>query len=130
MSNGQSNLEAQLLALRTDGENAIAQADTLESLEELRVSYLGKKGQLSVLLGSMGKLSAEERPKIGAVANTVKEALQTSLDKQRTVLETAKIQAQLQSETLDSSSQRYYRPSIRYICRYGVYRSTGARNGD
>lgn len=88
MSKPESNLEAQLLALKTDGESAIASADTLERLEELRVNYLGKKGQLSVLLGSMGKLSVEERPKIGAIANTVKEALQTSLDKQRNILST------------------------------------------
>lgn len=108
MSNGLNDLEAQLLALRTDGENAIKNAETLDRLEELRVNYLGKKGQLSVLLGSMGKLSAEERPKIGAVANTVKEALQSSLDKQRTALEAAKIQAQLQAETLDVTMPGIY----------------------
>jgi phenylalanyl-tRNA synthetase alpha chain len=113
MSNGQSNLEAQLLALRTDGEGAISQADTLQLLEELRVSYLGKKGQLSAILGSMGKLSAEEKPKIGAIANTVKEALQTSFDNQRQTLETAKIQAQLESETLDVTMPGIFRPQGR-----------------
>jgi phenylalanyl-tRNA synthetase alpha chain len=113
MSNGQSNLEAQLLALRTDGEGAIFQADTLERLEELRVSYLGKKGQLSAILGSMGKLPADEKPKIGAIANTVKEALQTSLDNQRKTLETAKIQAQLESETLDVTMPGIFRPQGR-----------------
>jgi hypothetical protein len=113
MSNPQSNLEVQLKALRTDGENAIASADTLERLEELRVNYLGKKGELSVLLGSMGKLSAEERPKIGAVANTVKEALQASLDKQRNALEQAKIQVQLEAETLDVTMAGIYSPQGR-----------------
>ncbi len=113
MSNGQSNLEAQLLALRTDGEGAISQADTLQLLEELRVSYLGKKGQLSAILGSMGKLSAEEKPKIGAIANTVKEALQTSFDNQRKALESAKIQAQLESETLDVTMPGIFRPQGR-----------------
>jgi phenylalanyl-tRNA synthetase alpha chain len=108
-----SNLETQLLALREEGEKAIAAADTLESLEELRVKYLGKKGSLSVLLGGMGKLPAEERPKIGAVANTVKEALQTSLDRQRTALETAKIQAQLEAETLDVTMPGIYYPQGR-----------------
>ncbi|NJL63574.1 MAG: phenylalanine--tRNA ligase subunit alpha [Methylacidiphilales bacterium] len=113
MTDGQSNLEAQLLALRIDGEGAISQADTLEYLEELRVSYLGKKGQLSAILGSMGKLPAEEKPKIGAIANTVKEALQTSLDNQRKALETAKIQAQLESETLDVTMPGIFRPQGR-----------------
>ncbi|BAZ42836.1 phenylalanyl-tRNA synthetase subunit alpha [Calothrix sp. NIES-4101] len=113
MSNGQSNLEAQLLALRTDGERAISQADTLERLEDLRVSYLGKKGQLSGILGSMGKLPPEEKPKIGAIANTVKEALQTSLEQQRQALETAKIQAQLESETLDVTMPGIFLPQGR-----------------
>jgi phenylalanyl-tRNA synthetase alpha chain len=108
-----NNLEAQLLALQQEGEGAIASADTLERLEELRVGYLGKKGQLSILLGSMGKLPTEERPKIGAIANIVKEALQTSLDKQRTALESVKIQAQLEAETLDVTMPGIYRPQGR-----------------
>ena len=108
-----NNLEAQLLALRQEGEQAIAAADTLEHLEELRVSYLGKKGQLGVLLRSMGQMSAEERPKIGAIANTVKEALQASLDQQLTALEAAQIQVQLEAETLDVTMPGIYRPQGR-----------------
>ncbi len=108
-----NNLEAQLLELQQEGEGAIASADTLERLEELRVGYLGKKGQLSILLGSMGKLPTEERPKIGAIANIVKEALQNSLDKQRTALESVKIQAQLEAETLDVTMPGIYRPQGR-----------------
>lgn len=108
-----NNLEAQLLALQQEGEAAIASADTLERLEELRVNYLGKKGQLGALLRSMGQMSAEERPKIGAIANTVKEALQTSLDQQRATLETAQIQAQLEAETLDVTMPGVYRPQGR-----------------
>jgi len=110
MTNQPNNLEAQLLALQQEGEQAISAATTLESLEELRVSYLGKKGQMGALLRSMGKLSAEEKPKIGAIANTVKEALQASLDKQRHALESAKIQAQLESESLDVTMPGIYRP--------------------
>jgi phenylalanyl-tRNA synthetase alpha chain len=108
-----TNLEAQLLALQQEGEKAIAAANSLENLEELRVKYLGKKGNLSVLLGGMGKLPPEERPKIGAVANAVKEALQTKLDQQRAVLEMAKIQAQLEAETLDVTMPGIYYPQGR-----------------
>jgi phenylalanyl-tRNA synthetase alpha chain len=104
-----NNLEAQLLALRQEGEQAIAAADTLERLEELRVSYLGKKGQLGLLLRSMGQMSAEERPKIGAIANTVKEALQAGLDQQLAALEAAQIQVQLEAETLDVTMPGIYR---------------------
>lgn len=105
-----NNLEDQLLALRQEGETAIASADTLERLEELRVNFLGKKGQLGALLRSMGQMSAEERPKIGAIANIVKEAIQNSLDQQRTFLEAAQIQAQLEAETIDVTMPGIYRP--------------------
>lgn len=113
MTNQPSSLETQLLALRQEGESAIAASDTLENLEELRVSYLGKKGQLGALLRTMGKLSPEERPKVGAVANTVKEAIQAALEKQRKYLETAKIQAQLEAETIDVTMPGIYRPQGR-----------------
>ncbi len=110
MTNPPNSLEAQLLALQQEGETAISAANTLESLEELRVSYLGKRGKMGGVLRSMGQLSAEERPKIGAIANTVKEALQSGLDKQRQALETAKIQAQIEAETLDVTMPGIYRP--------------------
>ncbi len=113
MTNQPSNLEAQLEALQLSGEKAIQNADTLEKIEELRVSYLGKKGELSVLLRSMGQLSVEERPKIGAKANTVKEALQTSLDQRRTTLQAAQIQAQLEAQTLDITMPGIYQPQGR-----------------
>jgi phenylalanyl-tRNA synthetase alpha chain len=58
-------------------------------------------------------MSAEERPKIGAIANTVKEALQASLDQQRATLESAQIQAQLDAETLDVTMPGIYRPQGR-----------------
>jgi phenylalanyl-tRNA synthetase alpha chain len=113
MTNQPSNLEVQLLALRIEGEKAIFSADSLERLEELRVAYLGKKGELSTLLRSMGQLSAEERPLIGAIGNTVKESLQTSLDKQRAFLEAAQIHAQLEAETLDVTMPGIYSPQGR-----------------
>ncbi|MBD2774501.1 phenylalanine--tRNA ligase subunit alpha [Iningainema tapete] len=108
-----SNLEAQLLTLQAEGEKAIFSADSLERLEELRVNYLGKKGELGALLRSMGQLSAEERPKIGAIANTVKEAIQNSIDQQRASLEAAEIQGRLEAETLDVTMPGIYRPQGR-----------------
>lgn len=104
------DLEAQLETLQQEAKGAIAAADTLERLEELRVVYLGKKGQLSVLLRGMGQLSAEDRPRIGALVNTVKEALQTNLEQQRQNLQFRQIQAQLDAETLDVTMPAVYRP--------------------
>jgi len=110
MTNQPLDLEAQLEALRQEAKGAIAAADTLERLEELRVVYLGKKGQLGALLRSMGQLSAQERPRIGAIANEVKEAVQIDLERQRTNLRSCQIQAQLDAETLDVTMPGVYRP--------------------
>lgn len=96
-----SAIEAQLAELRENAQTAIATAETLDELEQLRVNYLGKKGQLSKILGGMGKLDPGDRPRIGASANEVKDTVQSALDDRRTQLQTAQIQAQLALETLD-----------------------------
>ncbi|MEA5421260.1 phenylalanine--tRNA ligase subunit alpha [Spirulina sp. CCNP1310] len=96
-----SGLETQLQALATEATAAIAAVSELDELEQQRVAYLGKKGKLSEILRGMGKLSPEERPKIGAIANDVKNTIQTDLDQKRDRLEQAHIAAQLAAETLD-----------------------------
>ncbi|NEQ20258.1 MAG: phenylalanine--tRNA ligase subunit alpha [Microcoleus sp. SIO2G3] len=108
-----NELEAQLAALKEDATNAIAHADTLEQLEQLRINYLGKKGQLSLVLRGMGQLSPEDRPRIGASANEVKEALQENIEQKRSSLQASLIQAQLEAETLDVTMPGVYRPQGR-----------------
>ncbi|NES76683.1 MULTISPECIES: phenylalanine--tRNA ligase subunit alpha [Okeania] len=105
-----TEIETQLTELRQTATEAIATTENLEKLEELRINYLGKKGQVSKILGAMGKLSPEERPKVGAIANQVKQAIQSNLDQKRTNLKTAEIAAKLQAETLDVSMPGVYRP--------------------
>jgi phenylalanyl-tRNA synthetase alpha chain len=94
-------LEAQLEAIRQEAQAALVATDTLEQLEQLRVKYLGKKGPIPQVLGGMGKLDAGDRPRIGALANQIKEAIQGDIDQRRDALQTAQIQARLESETLD-----------------------------
>jgi phenylalanyl-tRNA synthetase alpha chain len=113
MTTSLNEIEIQLAELREEATKAIAAVDTLEQLEQLRVNYLGKKGQLSQVLRGMGKLAAEDRPHIGAIANDVKEALQENLEQKRTELSTAQIQAQLEAETLDVTMPAVYRPQGR-----------------
>ena len=110
MSTQLSDLEGQMRTLQQEAQGAIATATCLEDLEQLRIKYLGKKGSLSQVLGSMGKLDAAERPRIGALANEVKEALQSSLEQTRTALQTAQIEAQLAAETLDVTMPGVFMP--------------------
>jgi len=110
MSTQLSDLEGQMRTLQQEAQGAIATATCLEDLEQLRIKYLGKKGSLSQVLGGMGKLDAAERPRIGALANEVKEALQASLEQTRTALQTAQIEAQLAAETLDVTMPGVFMP--------------------
>jgi phenylalanyl-tRNA synthetase alpha chain len=77
MTHQTSDLEAQLEVLRQEAQQAIATAETLDQLDQLRVKYLGKKGQLSQALGGMGKLPPEERPRIGALTMKSKKLCKT-----------------------------------------------------
>ena len=113
MSTSPNELETQLATLKEEATKSIATVDTLEQLEQLRISYLGKKGQLSEVLRGMGKLAADDRPRIGAIANEVKEALQENLEQKRSSLQAAQIQAQLEAETLDVTMPAVYRPQGR-----------------
>jgi phenylalanyl-tRNA synthetase alpha chain len=108
-----TDIGTQLKKLGEEATEAIATADNLDKLEQLRVSYLGKKGQVSKILGTMGKLDPKERPKVGAMANEVKEAIQGSLEQKREALQKAAIEAQLQAETLDVTMPGVYRPQGR-----------------
>jgi phenylalanyl-tRNA synthetase alpha chain len=96
-----TQMESELRSLQQEATSAIANATTLAQLEQLRIDYLGKKGQLSQILREMGKLSEQDKPRIGALANEVKEGLQEQLERSRQLLQANQIQAQLEAETLD-----------------------------
>lgn len=106
-------LEAQLEAIRQEAQQALAATETLEQLEQLRVKYLGKKGPIPQVLGGMGKLDPADRPRIGALANEIKEAIQQDLDRQREALQAAAIQAKLEAETLDVTMPGVFVPQGR-----------------
>ena len=78
----------------------IEEAKELKGLNDVRVAYL-EKGPITEVLRGMGKLSAEERPRMGALVNEVREAIQTRLDDKISNLEKAVIEAKLATETID-----------------------------
>jgi len=90
-----------LQELRDASLSAIGRTDSIEELEGLRVKYLGKKGELTAILKQMGKLSAEERPVVGQLANEVRQALTDSIDSRRKALGEALLERRLVSETVD-----------------------------
>ncbi len=82
-------------------EELLASAESLEVLEEIRIKYLGKKGELTAVLKGMGKLSAEERPVIGALANEIRDFLSNEIDAKKDELEKAQLAEKLKEEVID-----------------------------
>jgi len=81
--------------------NAIEASSDERALEQLRVDYLGKKGQLTELLKGLGKLPPEQRPAAGESINIAKREIQAALDARRTILVDLALRAQLNAEALD-----------------------------
>jgi phenylalanyl-tRNA synthetase alpha chain len=104
--------------IKAEAAAAIDAAADIASLEELRVSYLGKKGALTGLLKGLGQLSAEERPKAGAEINAVKQVLNEQLNSRRDTLQSEALSAQLATESIDvtlpGSSRRSRSPAPNY----------------
>ncbi|MDL2253616.1 phenylalanine--tRNA ligase subunit alpha [Ruminococcaceae bacterium OttesenSCG-928-I18] len=91
-------------ALEEIRTTAVAQISTAEEqalLEQLRVQYLGKKGELTAILKKMGGLSAEERPVVGALANEIRGQLEDAIQKRADELREVLLTRQLAEESLD-----------------------------
>lgn len=96
-------MKEQLANIKSEALAAIADSETTAALDSVRVKYLGKKGELTAVLKQMGKLSAEERPVIGQIANEVRETLTQAIAAQNTRLEEKALEERLAAETLDVS---------------------------
>jgi len=96
-----ADLARQLEALAAAARRDIAAAADDRALEDLRVRFLGKKGELSAALRGMGALSAEERPRAGEVANRVRDEVEQLLGAARQRLADEKLEAELQGPPLD-----------------------------
>ena len=94
-------MKALMQELKDKALKAIVEADSLESLEALRIKYLGKKGELTAILKQMGRLSAEERPIMGQLANQLRAELESSIETTRAKLEAAALEARLKLEAVD-----------------------------
>jgi phenylalanyl-tRNA synthetase alpha chain len=87
--------------LKAEATAAIESAEDSAALEKLRVEWLGKKGRVTDLLKSLGQLDADERPKVGAEINAVKQLLNERISERKETLQQAAIAAQLAAESLD-----------------------------
>ena len=96
-----AQLTSDLQALRGRAVDAAATATDTAALEELELSVLGKKGELTAVLRGIGALPAEDRPKVGAIANDVRMAVEAALSESRSRLGGAEMAARLAAEAVD-----------------------------
>ncbi len=94
-------MKEQLEAIRKSALDAVAETRTAADLEAVRVRYLGKKGELTAVLKQMGKLSPEERPVMGQLANDVRAALEAAIEARSDALAQEAMAARLKAETVD-----------------------------
>jgi len=103
-------LQAELARLREAAEAEIAAAESTEGLEGIRVRYLGRKGSLNAILRGLGQLPAEERPAMGALANSVRDAVAAAIDAKGDALAHAGLERAIAEERLDVTLPGRRRP--------------------
>ena len=94
-------MQQQLEQLLQTAQQAIAAANDLPTLDQIRVQYLGKKGEITARMKMLGSLTAEERPAAGQLINDAKQAVQTSLEARKETLQQAEMSQRLQAEVVD-----------------------------
>ena len=94
-------MKEQLEQIKQNALAALDAASTPAALEELRVKLLGKKGELTAVLKQMGKLSAEERPVMGQLANSVRASIEEKLESRKADIHAAALEAKLAAEAVD-----------------------------
>jgi phenylalanyl-tRNA synthetase alpha chain len=100
---GDKKMKDQLEAIKVSALEELSKVNEKAELENIRVKYLGKKGELTAILRGMGKLSAEERPLVGKIANEVREALEGEISAKIDALKNSEKEARLKSEIIDIS---------------------------
>ena len=94
-------MKDKLQAIREEAMKQIEQSDALEKLNDVRVAFLGKKGELTAVLKSMKDVAPEDRPKVGQMVNETRAAIEEVLDETKKKLEAKAREAQLKAEVID-----------------------------
>jgi phenylalanyl-tRNA synthetase alpha chain len=94
-------MKEKLQAMLDAAGRAVEEAESEKLLQEVRVAYLGKKGELTSIMKSMGALPAAERPVVGALANDVKERLEALIESRLDLVRAQDIERRLKEETID-----------------------------
>ncbi|MCD7736001.1 MAG: phenylalanine--tRNA ligase subunit alpha [Lachnospiraceae bacterium] len=94
-------MKDKLQSIKEDALSQIKDAEMLDRLNEVRVSFLGKKGELTALLKSMKEVPPEERPAFGQLVNETRQQIETALDETKKKLEQTAMERRLAEEVID-----------------------------
>ncbi len=94
-------MKDKITSITNEAKSAIQEVSELQALNDLRVKYLGKKGELTLVLRGMGEVSPEERPVIGSLINEAKEIIENLIKQKEEELKNAELNEQLKKETID-----------------------------
>lgn len=94
-------MKEKLEQIKAEALKQIGEADILEKLNEVRVNFLGKKGELTAVLKSMKDVAPEDRPKVGQLVNETREEIEIVLENAKKKMEQAIREAQMKSEVID-----------------------------
>ncbi len=94
-------MKEQLKNIEARAKEELSKVSDPRQLEELRVKFLGKKGEITAILKQMGKLSAEERPVIGQLANSVRADIESAISEKQAQLKSVMAEKRLKAETID-----------------------------
>lgn len=94
-------MKEKLQEIQSKALEEIEKTKDAKSLQDIKVQYLGKKGSLTTVLRGMGKLSKEERPVVGELANEVRQKITTAFEEKRDIFETQELEEKLQNEAID-----------------------------
>ena len=97
----QLDLKHELQAMRDQAMAALESAESLQAVEDVRLQYLGRKGQINEIKRNLKDVSNDERPLIGALANEISDALTGKIDEKLAAFKTAEIEARIASEAID-----------------------------
>ena len=94
-------MKQQLENIENAAMTEASSSDSIKALDELRIKYLGKKGELTAILKQMGKLSAEERPVIGQLANKVRQDIEEAITSKMSALKAKEKERKMAAESID-----------------------------
>ena len=94
-------MKEQIAQIKETALKEIENTQELKSLNDVKVKYLGKKGELTSVLRGMGALAPEERPIIGSLVNETREEIEKALNEKESKFKEAELQEKLEKETID-----------------------------